>query len=205
MKSNYDAAIKPKHFKVGSFVLVGLYTPPKQQSHVYIKWKVAWQGPFRVMKRLNATNYVAKRSHKAKDFIVHGDRLRDYYGDVDSTAWPTAKGSSQQSASADSDTSTDDLVSNGRTTDRTRSTMPAQPPPAHDDSKLPGGRRPRPGQGDQTSVQQASNCGGASAIPVSMSADINYDNECHCGDFGPITDTGSRVSHHVTVAGLLGT
>jgi len=35
MKSNYDAAIKPKHFEVGSFVLV--YTPPKQQSHVYGK------------------------------------------------------------------------------------------------------------------------------------------------------------------------
>ena len=32
MKSNYDAAIKPKHFEVGSFVLV--YTPPRQQSRV---------------------------------------------------------------------------------------------------------------------------------------------------------------------------
>jgi len=103
MKSNYDAAIKPTQFEVGSFVLV--YTPPKQQSHVYGKWKVAWQGPFRVVKRLNATNYIVKRSYKAKDFIVHGDRLRDYYGDVDSTAWPAAKGSGQQSASADSDTS----------------------------------------------------------------------------------------------------
>ena len=60
MKSNYDAAIKPKHFEIGSFVLV--YTPPKQQSHVYGKWKVAWQGPFRVEKRLNATNYIVKRS-----------------------------------------------------------------------------------------------------------------------------------------------
>jgi len=89
MKSNYDAAIKPRHFDVGSFVLV--YTPPKQQSHVYGKWKVAWQGPFRVMKRLNATNYIIKRSHKAKDFIVHGDRLRDYHGEVDTTAWPVPR------------------------------------------------------------------------------------------------------------------
>jgi len=74
MKSNYDAAIKPRRFEVGSFVLV--YTPPKQQSHVYGKWKVAWQGPYKVMKRLNATNYIVKRSQKAKDFIVHGDPLR---------------------------------------------------------------------------------------------------------------------------------
>jgi len=71
MKSNYDAAIKPRRFEVGSFALV--YTPPKQQSHVYGKWKVAWQGPYRVVKRLNATNYIMKRSQKAKDFIVHGD------------------------------------------------------------------------------------------------------------------------------------
>ena len=64
IKSNYDAAIKPRHFEVGSFVLV--YTPPKQQSHVYGKWKVAWQGPFRVMKRLNATNYIESVHRKPK-------------------------------------------------------------------------------------------------------------------------------------------
>jgi len=141
MKSNYDAAIKPKHFEVGSFVLV--YTPPKQQSHVYGKWKVAWQGPFRVMKRLNATNYIVKRSQKAKDFIVHGDRLRDYHGEIDSTAWPTAKGDSQQSPASGPDTSTGDLNSAGQAADRTCNTLPAQQPPAQIDSNLTGGRRPR--------------------------------------------------------------
>jgi len=191
MKSNYDAAIKPNHFEVGSYVLV--YTLPKQQSHVYGKWKVAWQGPFRVMNRLNATNYIVKRSHKAKDLIVHGDRLCEYYGEVDSTAWPAAKGNSQQAASADLDTSADDLVPTGRMTDRTHDATPAQPPPTQSDSKLPRGRRPRPGQGDQTSVQQASDTEGASAVPVSMPARINYHNECHLGNFGPINDTGSRV------------
>jgi len=154
---------------------------------------VAWQGPFRVMKRLNATNYIVKRSHKAKDFIVHGDRLRDYCGDVDSTAWPAAKGNGQQSASADSDTSAGDLVPTGRTSDRTRNTIPEQPPPAQSDSKQPGGRRPRPGQGGQTNVQQASNSVGISANPVRTSTDINYANERRFGDSGPITDTGLRV------------
>jgi len=188
MKSNYDSAIKPKHFEVGSYVLV--YTPPKQQSHVYGKWKVAWQGPFRVV---NATNYIVKRSHKAKDFIVHGDHLREYFGEVDSTAWPAAKGNSQQAASADLDTSADDLVPTGRMTDRTHDAMPAQPPPAQSHSKLPRGRRPRPGQGDHTSEQQASDIEGASAVPVSMPARMNYHNERHLGNFGPITDPGSRV------------
>jgi len=191
MKSNYDEAIKPKHFEVGSLVLV--YTPPKQQSHVYGKWKVAWQGPFRVMKRLNATNYIVKRSHKAKDVIVHGDRLREYYGEIDSAAWPTAKGNSQQAASAGSDTSADGLVPIGRTTDRTHDAMPAQPPPAQSDSKQPGGYCSRPGQGDHTSVQQADDTQGASAVLVSMPARINYHNERHLGNFEPITDTGLRV------------
>ena len=191
MKSNYDAAIKEKHFEVGSFVLV--YTPPKQQSHVYGKWKVAWQGPFRVMKRLNATNYVVKRSCKAKDFIVHGDRLREYYGDVDSTFWPAAKGSSQQSASADSDTSTGDPVPAGRMTDRTHNTVPGQPPPAQSDSSSPGGRRPRRKQGGSTSGQPASSSGGDPVPPVSMPACINYHNERQFGDSGPITNTGLRV------------
>jgi len=61
MKSNYDASIRQKDFEVGAFVLV--YTPPKQQQRqVYGKWKVPWQGPYKVTKKLNSTNYVVKRS-----------------------------------------------------------------------------------------------------------------------------------------------
>jgi len=188
MQSNYDAAIKPKHFQVGSFVLV--YTPPKQQSHVYGKWKVAWQDPFRVMKRLNATNYIVKRSHKAKDFIVHGDRLHDYHGEVDSTAWPTAKGDSQQSAMSGPDTSIGDLNSAGQAADRTRNTMPAQQPPAQIDSNLAGGRHPRRNPGGQTSWHPANNSGSGPATSVSMSPGINYANECQFGDPEPISNTG---------------
>jgi len=132
MKSNYDAAIKPKHFDVGSYVLV--YTPPKQQSHVYGKWKVAWQGPFRVMKRLNVTNYIVKRSHKAKDFIVHGDRLREYFGEIDSMAWPHAKESSQQPTASGPDSTAGDLnPAAGVVNSRTRNTVSATQPPAQSD------------------------------------------------------------------------
>jgi len=139
MKSNYDAAIKPKHFDVGSFVLV--YTPPKQQSHVYGKWKVAWQGPFRVMKRLNVTNYIVKRSHKAKDFIVHGDRLREYFGEIDNTAWPHAKDSSQlPTASGPDSSASDPNPAAGAVHGRTLNAAPATQPPAKDDSNLPTGR-----------------------------------------------------------------
>jgi len=185
MKSNYDAAIKPRHFDVGSFVLV--YTPPKQQSHVYGKWKVAYQGPFRVKKRLNATNYIVKWSHKAKDFIVHGDHLRDYHGEIDSTAWPPAKGNSQQSAASGPDTATGDPDPASQVDDRTHNTAPAQPPPAQSDSNLTGGRRPRRNPASQTSGHLASNTGVSPGIPVSMSPDIHYVNERH---FEPIGDAG---------------
>jgi len=174
-----------------------VYTPPKQQSHTYGTWRVAWQSPFRVMKRLNATNYInyiVKRSHKAKDFIVHGDRLRDFHGEIDSTAWPAVKGSSQQSAASGLDTSTGDLDTAGQAVDadRTRNTPPAQPPPAQPpraqlDSNLTGGRRPRRNPGDQTSWQSANNSGSGSATSVTMSPDIHYVNERH---FEPIGDAG---------------
>jgi len=175
MKSNNDAAIKPRHFEVGSFVLV--YTPPKQQSHVYGKWKVAWQGPFKVMKRLNATNYVVKRSQKAKDFIVHGDRLREYFGEVDDTAWPRAKESSPQPAASGPDGSAGDPdPAAGVVDSRTRNTAPATQPPAKVDSNLPAGRHPRPNPASRTSWQPANNHTGVPGDPVAMPTDINYAN-----------------------------
>jgi len=176
MKSNYDAAIKPKHFDVGSLVLV--YTPPKQQSHVYGKLKVAWQGPFRVMKRLNATNYIVKRSRKAKDFIVHGDRLREYFREIDNIAWPHAKESSQQpTASGPDSTAGDPNPAAGVVNSRTRNTASAAQPPAKDASNLFAGRRPRPNPAGRTSWQPANSNTGVSGDPVAMSTDIHYVNE----------------------------
>jgi len=176
MKSNYDAAIKPKHFDVGSFVLV--YTPPKQQSHVYRKWKVAWQGPFRVMKRLNATNYIVKRSQKAKDFMVHGDRLREYFGEIDDTAWPHVKDGSQQPIASGLDSwAGDPNPAAGVVNGRTRNTEPATQPPAKVDSNLPTGHRPRPNPASRTSWQPANDNSGVAGDPVAMSTGINYANE----------------------------
>jgi len=82
-----------------------VYTPPKQQQRqVYGKWKIPWQGPYKVTKKLNSTNYVVKRSSRAKDFIVHGDRLKLYHGKIDTSAWPTDNGGGQQSSHASAGT-----------------------------------------------------------------------------------------------------
>ena len=56
MKTNYNAAIKPKQFEVGTFML--LFTPLKKKN-VYSRWHISWQGPFRVIKKLNQSNSVS--------------------------------------------------------------------------------------------------------------------------------------------------
>ena len=66
MKTNYDASIKAKQFEVGAFVL--LFHPPRKKN-VFGRWHVIWKGPFRVMKKLNDTNYVVQRSYRARSFV----------------------------------------------------------------------------------------------------------------------------------------
>ena len=92
MKSYYDASIKPRTFQVNQFVL--LYSP-KRKRGVYARWHISWAGPFRVVKRLNATNYVVQRSPRSRAFVVHADRLKPYFGEVSDVIWPTSGGKKQ--------------------------------------------------------------------------------------------------------------
>ena len=61
-------------------------------------------------KRLNATNYIVKRSHRAKDFIVHGDRLKEYYGEIDDSAWPHVNDGSRPPAMPGPDSTASDPI-----------------------------------------------------------------------------------------------
>jgi len=88
MKSSYGAFIKAKVFEEPSFVL--LYSP-KKKSGVFSKWQVTWIGQYRVMRKLNSTNYVIQKSTGSKPFVVHGDRLKDYHGDIDLGKWPAKR------------------------------------------------------------------------------------------------------------------
>ena len=72
---------------MGSFVL--LFHLPKKKN-VFGRWHVAWKGPFRVMKKLNESNYVVQRSIRSRSFVVHGDRLKHYHGKVEDGTWPAA-------------------------------------------------------------------------------------------------------------------
>ena len=136
---------------------------------------MAWQGPFRVEKRLNATNYIVKRSYRAKDFIVHGDRLREYYGKIDDSVWPHVKDGSRPPAVPGLESSAGDPIpAAGIVDSRTRNAAPAPPPPAAVNSSLPAGRRPRPNPADRTSGQPANNNSSTGRDQVAMSTDINY-------------------------------
>ena len=184
MTSNYDASIKQKTFEVGAFVLV--YTPPKQQQRqVYGKWKVAWQGPYTVIKKLNSTNYIVKRPSRAKDFVVHGDRLKLYHGEIDASAWPTDSRDGQQSGPAPAgiaSTGDPDPVS--------------QPPPAQLGSAQTSNQRQRSGSGRSRDDAGQPACSAFHSGPrhtghmVPPATSINYDQQLN----GPISDDGFSAS-----------
>ena len=38
--------------------------------------------------KINQSNYVIQRTPRTRSFVVHGDRIRDYNGKLEDTAWP---------------------------------------------------------------------------------------------------------------------
>jgi RNase H-like domain found in reverse transcriptase/Integrase zinc binding domain/Integrase core domain/Reverse transcriptase (RNA-dependent DNA polymerase) len=79
MKRYYDASVKPKQFKVNDFVL--LYCPKRKRGQ-YGRWQITWTGPYRVVRCINQSIYAVRKTEKSRDFIVHGDRLKAYFGDM---------------------------------------------------------------------------------------------------------------------------
>jgi len=85
MKLNYDASINQKSFKEGAYVL--LFSPRKRRG-TFSRWQVTWLGPYRITKKLNEANYILQKSPRSKGFVVHGDRLKPYHGNIDCKLWP---------------------------------------------------------------------------------------------------------------------
>jgi len=113
MPSNYDASIKPKSFEPDSCVL--LYVP-KVPKGTYSKWAIFYQGPYKVIRKLNSHNYVVRKMPKSKDLVVHCDRLRPYFPGLQGTPWQkheSAKVHSEKSDHVGTDTNVDnsDLTS----------------------------------------------------------------------------------------------
>jgi len=64
--------------------LLLLYDPHKKRGQ-YAKWQPTWRGPFLILKRLNASNFVLRKLADRKSFVVHMDRMRAFsaYDSVD--------------------------------------------------------------------------------------------------------------------------
>jgi len=73
MRTYYDASVRHTEFQEGKKVL--LYDPRKKRGQ-YAKWQPTWRGPFLILKRLNASNFVLRKFAGRKSFVAHTDRMR---------------------------------------------------------------------------------------------------------------------------------
>ena len=169
MKSNYDASIKPKQFEVGSFVLL---FSPKKRRNVYTRWNIAWTGPFRVMKQVNPSNYIIQRSCRSNSFIVHGDRLREYHGEIVESTWPSLFREQADQGGSMSATSSPQPCADH--VNERRGKHPSEPPSCPSVGN-------QPSRGDQQSavsdVATSTPATPASGRDTAGGPDINYANE----------------------------
>ena len=77
MKRYYDAAVKGTDFQPGQYVL--FYYPRRRQGKS-LKLSRLNVGPYRVVKRLNAVNYIIMLTPRSKPLIAHVDKLKLWTG-----------------------------------------------------------------------------------------------------------------------------
>ncbi|KAK9874212.1 hypothetical protein WA026_002568 [Henosepilachna vigintioctopunctata] len=76
MKTRYDLKANSVGFKEGD--LVWLYNPQRKKG-ISPKLTQAWEGAYKVMKRINDVVYRIQRTPRSKPKVVHLDRLAKYY------------------------------------------------------------------------------------------------------------------------------
>jgi len=81
MERQYNTRVNECQFDVGSFVY---FFCPKVKVGRFRKWSRRYSGPVRVMKQINQTTYVLKRTPRSKEFVAHIDKLKPFYGTVPS-------------------------------------------------------------------------------------------------------------------------
>jgi len=178
MKKSYDASIRPKVFEEGAFVLL---FSPKRKRGVYSRWQVTWLGPYRVIRRLNSTNYVVQKSPRSKTFIVHADRLKLYHGTPTHSSWLAEA----PAGPVEAGTTTADIV-----------TSADQPTPRSAHTRRPS-RRPCVGQSVTVSplVGQSASAGPPAVQPTAVTCQQNL------GVAAPTAAESQRVDlqqQHVT-------
>lgn len=80
MKARYDVRANPRQFNEGD--LVWLYNPQRKKG-LSPKLSPSWEGPYRIVKRINDVVYRIQRSPRSKMKVVHLNRLSEYHGNVE--------------------------------------------------------------------------------------------------------------------------
>jgi len=119
-------------FEPGSYVL--LYVP-KVPKGTYSKWAIFYQGPYKVIRKLNSHNYVVRKTPKSKDLVVHCDRLRPYFAGIQGTLWQ--KHESAKVHSENSDHVGTDTVNNSDSTSMHSNEQVGASATGHEDSQQP--------------------------------------------------------------------
>ena len=78
-KRYYDAKVRGIEYTAGELVLIYYPRSYKNRSK---KWTSGYIGPCMVTRRINAVNYVIKKSPKSRESVVHVDRLKRYPGRI---------------------------------------------------------------------------------------------------------------------------
>ena len=74
-KQNYDLHVSPREFQPGD--LVWVYSPRQYKGRTP-KWSRRYDGPYEVVRKVNAVNYAVRRSLRSTPVIYHVNKLKLY-------------------------------------------------------------------------------------------------------------------------------
>ena len=95
-KDRYDTKVKSQESREGQLVW---YFYPRKRQGLSPKWQSWYTGPYYVVRLLDSHNVVIQKNRRSKPQIVHRDKLKPCFGDVDdSMAEPDRRLTIEQAA-----------------------------------------------------------------------------------------------------------
>ena len=82
-KERYDVGISDQTFQLDQLVW---YFYPRRRQGLSPKWQKFYVGPYRVVRLLDSHNVVIRRNSRSKCLVVHRDKLKPCYGELNSSS-----------------------------------------------------------------------------------------------------------------------
>jgi len=76
-KDAYDIRVKHAKFEVGQWVW---YLYPRRYVGRSPKWSKCYQGPYLIVRVIEPCDFVIKKSRNSTPIVVHGDKLKPFFG-----------------------------------------------------------------------------------------------------------------------------